>query len=579
VTSFAMIEVVLLAAAGVTVIAHRRLRQFGMLAATGATDRHLRQAMIGNGMAVGLVGGIAGIVAGMAAFVATRRGFEELVGFRVIDPFAAWWIVLPTVGLGMVACVAAAWWPARMVARTSVTDALASRRPRPLPAGRSATAGLVAAGSGAAVLSLGFNRANGWLAFAGLLAAVVGVLLLAPAAIRAVGAASVHLPVGARIAARELARHQSRSAAAVAALVLVLGIPAAIAVTTASADVSGDGETVNLDDSMVIVWPAGEAGLYRVPSDFDAEAHRAVAERLAETLGPLTTLVDIDVAVDPEVVFQSGGGRGQPGDEVPPLAVVSASRPIPGEDGALTGGMAWVATPAMLAALGLDPDLAQSPVAALSDRADPPIFGGVANPVTAEQVGLPALSSIPDDLITAAGVERGDYEVRTVGWLLVAGGPLTAGQRSAAIDQVAADPALEVELPAGSTSSETLRFVVAVVGSVVALAIMAMVISLVRSESAAELRSLAAVGASNLTQRGITAASAGLLSLAGAVLAIPLGYLALLAIMSDRAARYPFVVPVSSLSMLVIGVPLAATAAGWLFGGREPAAMARTPLG
>jgi putative ABC transport system permease protein len=408
---------------------------------------------------------------------------------------------------------------------------------------------------------------------------VVGVLLLAPAAIRVVGAASVHLPVGARIAARELARHQSRSAAAVAALVLVLGIPAAIAVTSASADVSGDGETVNLDDSMVIVGPAGGAGFYQVPSDFDAGAHRATAERLAETLGPQTTLVDIDVAVDPEVVFQDWGGPGRSGDDVPPLAAVNALRPIPGEDGSLTGEMAWVATPAMLAALGLDPELAQSPVEALSARSDAPIFGEVANPVTAEQVGLPKLSSIPDDLITAAGIERGGYEVRTAGWLLVAGGPLTAGQRSAAIDQVAADSGLEVELPAGSSSAETVRLVVAIVGSVVALAIMAMVISLVRSESAAELRSLAAVGASGLTQRGITAASAGLLSLAGAVLAIPLGYLALLAIMSDRAAQYPFVVPVSSLSLLVIGVPLAATAAGWLLGGREPAELARTPLG
>jgi putative ABC transport system permease protein len=131
-----MLEVVLLAAAGFTVVAHRRLRHFGMLATTGATDRQLRQAMIGNGFAVGLAGGAVGMVAGIVAFVATRRGFEELVGFRVVNPLDGWWIVVPTLGLGVSACVVAAWWPARIVARTPVVDApaeaLSSRADPPL---------------------------------------------------------------------------------------------------------------------------------------------------------------------------------------------------------------------------------------------------------------------------------------------------------------------------------------------------------------------------------------------------------------------------------------------------------------
>jgi putative ABC transport system permease protein len=194
--------------------------------------------------------------------------------------------------------------------------------------------------------------------------------------------------------------------------------------------------------------------------------------------------------------------------------------------------------------------------------------------------GEPAAAVVdPHDLITAAGVERGGYEVRTAGWLLVGDAPLTDYRRSALIELIATDPELEVELPAGSSSSDGLRMIVAAIGSLVALAIMAVVVTLTRSESVDELRSLAAVGASGSTRRAITAASAGFLSLAGVVLGVPVGYLALVAIMSDPAAQYPFVVPVRSLAVLVIGVPVAATVIAWLAGGREPPAMARTPLG
>jgi putative ABC transport system permease protein len=37
-------------------------------------------------------------------------------------------------------------------------------------------------------------------------------------------------------------------------------------------------------------------------------------------------------------------------------------------------------------------------------------------------------------------------------------------------------------------------------------------------------------------------------------------------------------VPVTDLVILLIGLPLAAAAGGWLFAGREPPAVARQPL-
>jgi putative ABC transport system permease protein len=38
-------------------------------------------------------------------------------------------------------------------------------------------------------------------------------------------------------------------------------------------------------------------------------------------------------------------------------------------------------------------------------------------------------------------------------------------------------------------------------------------------------------------------------------------------------------VPVENLVIILVGIPLIAAAAAWLFAGREPLAMARQPLG
>ena len=52
----------------------------------------------------------------------------------------------------------------------------------------------------------------------------------------------------------------------------------------------------------------------------------------------------------------------------------------------------------------------------------------------------------------------------------------------------------------------------------IALGVLAMSVGLIRSESAGDLRTLAAIGASGRTRRAITSATAGALALLGAVL-------------------------------------------------------------
>jgi putative ABC transport system permease protein len=110
-----------------------------------------------------------------------------------------------------------------------------------------------------------------------------------------------------------------------------------------------------------------------------------------------------------------------------------------------------------------------------------------------------------------------------------------------------------------------------------ALAVLGMTVGLIRSETANDLRTLAATGASSSTRRSLTGATAGALALLGAVLGTVGAYAALFA--WHRSDLSPLgQVPVVNLVVILLGLPLIATAAGWVLAGREPAVIARRPL-
>jgi hypothetical protein len=88
---------------------------------------------------------------------------------------------------------------------------------------------------------------------------------------------------------------------------------------------------------------------------------------------------------------------------------------------------------------------------------------------------------------------------------------------------------------------------------------------------------LTATGATSRTRRSLTGATAGALALLGALLGVAGAYLVLGATYFDDLG-YLSGVPVLSLVLIVVGVQLTATAAGWLLAGREPPAIARPAI-
>ncbi len=209
----------LVAAAGFAVIAQRRLRHLGMLAAIGATEKHLRLVLLTNGALVGAIGALIGTVAGLALWVTVAPTLEPALDYRLDRSSLPWALLVLTVLVAVLAATAAAWWPGRAVARVPVTRALSARPPRPKPAHHSAlvAAVLIVVGIGALVLS---GRSTLPLIVAGIVATILGTLLLGPLAIRLVARAAGHAPIAVRLALRDLARYQARSGAALAAITL-----------------------------------------------------------------------------------------------------------------------------------------------------------------------------------------------------------------------------------------------------------------------------------------------------------------------------------------------------------------------
>ena len=282
----------LVAAAGFAVIAQRRLRQLGMLAAIGATGKHLRLVLLTNGAVVGAIGALLGTIAGLALWVALVPTLEPAFGHR-IDPVSLPWALLAMVVLvAVLGATAAAWWPGRAVARVPVTLALSARPPRPKPAHRSAIVAAVLIPAGFASLALA-NRSSPPLIIAGILATILGTLLLGPLAIRLVARAAGRSPIAVRLALRDLARYQARSGSALAAITLALGIAAAVVVVAAAEEGKSAGEPPNLSTRQIRVHtgPTSEP-------DFVAVLTAAELERMAVGVRRLAADLD-DAAVIP----------------------------------------------------------------------------------------------------------------------------------------------------------------------------------------------------------------------------------------------------------------------------------------
>jgi putative ABC transport system permease protein len=182
----------------------------------------------------------------------------------------------------------------------------------------------------------------------------------------------------------------------------------------------------------------------------------------------------------------------------------------------------------------------------------------------------------PATFITLDGLRRHGWKQMPSGWLIETSRPLTSDQIAAARD-FAANSGLTIETQRRSNSNTTLIAIATAAGALLALAILAMTVGLIRSESAGDVRTLTATGATSRIRRTLTAATAGGLALLGALLGVAGAYLMLAATYYDKLDHLGRI-PVLYLGVMVVGIPVAAAAAGWLLAGRQPQAIARPAI-
>jgi putative ABC transport system permease protein len=565
-----MVLVSLVAAAAFAVIAARRQRQLGMLAAIGATRKQLRMVMVAGGALVGIIAAVAGAVTGLAAWFAAAPHLQAFAGHR-IDRFAVPWdLVVLAMLLAILTAVAAAWWPARAASRVPVVSALSARPLKPRPAHRSAIVAVLLIVLSLACLSLA-SQANGLLIIFGALAMALGISFISPLSIRALTVAGRRAPVAVRLALRDLARYQARSAAALAAISLALGIAVAIMISLAAA--TNAANAGNLPDSQMQVWIGQPGNNQLVPIRAAAElsAQAAAVHRIAGSLGG-AAVIPLDMPVDP-------ASKPQPGGQQP---VVSLNIPVDqaaGRNGVYHSVALYVATPAVLHLLGINPATIGPATSILTIRAGQDVLTTITTITDAthvQRIHVPDYGSEPTSLITMNGLRHEHWTQIQSGWMIQSARSLSAAQIAAARD-VAAKSGLVIESRNTQGSLATIRTAATAAGALIALGVLAMAVGLIRAEAAGDLRTLTAIGATSSTRRILTATTAGTLALLGALLGSAAAYLALAAgHRSDISVLSR--VPVLDLTITIVGVPVAAALAGWILAGRKPSAVSRQAL-
>jgi putative ABC transport system permease protein len=602
--SLGLLLVGLMAVAGFAVLAHRRQRALGMLATLGATDRHLRLVLLTNGAAVGATAAIGGAVIGLVGWFAIAPVVQSATNHRVDRLSLPWWAVTATMLLAVVTAIVAAWWPSRAVARLSPVAALSGRPPQPKPAHRFATAGIVLLALGIVLLAFADERRAGFI-IGGTVITALGLLLLAPLAIQLFALVGRRSPIAITLALRDLSRYQARSGAALGAITLAIGTAATIAISASAAQKpAGPG---NLASNQLVMYgsrggpgdpvtrlSAAQQKTARASVEQVATTLRASALPLDQAYNPHASPISLNPAGAGQVTISPGSIGSQPGGYLTPvLAKVTVTSHGGQRQGESISSMStlYVATPAVLSHYGIASSQIDPNADLISSRTD---LGGlqifnpmpgprpnatptdIAHPTIQVINGLPRYTAGPDVLLTPHAMRTLGLGTLPAGWLLQTSHPLTPAQINIA-RHAAVNAGLYVQTRQPQKTLTPLMNWSTLIGILLALGILGMNVGLIRSEAAGDLRILAATGASSTTRRTLTAATAGALAYLGAMIGTAGAYVALLA--WNRSNLEPLShVPTINLIVILVGLPVLATAGGYLFAGREPASIARQPL-
>ena len=585
-----MMLIALVSIGGFTVLAQRRLRSIGMLQSLGATDQHVGLVVRANGAIVGTVGAVVGTIVGLAAWLAYRPSLVKSAHHEIGVFALPWVVVILAVVLAIAATYFAASRPARALTKIPIVSALAGRPAPPRQLHRTAVPGIVCFVVGFLLLGYagGGNAQNARLPelALGLILLFPGIILLAPFFLTAFAKLCRRGPLAIRLSLRDLSRYRARSGSALSAI--SVGILIAVIISLVSAarfanvlDYAGP----NMTSSQLNIYTAngpygpsgpGSGGANAVPTS-KVGALKKSTDAIAASLGSHRVL---ELETTSASLNHSGPGRSWSGpvfvatpqllkffgiksSEIEPSADILTMRP----------GLSGVSHMQLTFGQQKGPPGSSGPCTAAN--------GCLANPVIQEISALPSGTSVPNTVITEHAVHEFKLHPIVGGWMIQAPSALSAEQISSARLSAAA-AGMNVESKNSLPSSTEIIDWATFFGMLLALSILAMSVGLIRSETAGDLRILAASGASRWTRRALTATTAGALGFLGAILGTAAAYIGVAGWIRTNSLNGGLgalgAVPVKNLLLLLVGMPLLAALGGWLVSGRQPALISRQPL-
>jgi len=610
------IETTLLAGPAFAVSAARQRHSLALAASNGAETRQLRRYVLGQAVVLGVltaaVAAVAGVFFALAGLTWWQAGHADFA----TGPFEVPWSrVLGVFISAVVASVVAALLPAKGIARLDIVSVLAGRTGdhkvrRGLPLAGVVVMALSGTGliwSVAASAKAGL-RTQGPLIVFGAVGLVLGCLMVIPAILTFIGRLGTSLVLPLRLAARDTARQRGRSTPAVAAIMAAIGALTALSISAASYTQHGQAtyQPQGPMGSGAISLPGGEAR----QRDVRSVLARFAPQLEVDPVGYLTSN-DPSMANSRKVpwvnlvppgcteaqilaVFQTRIANATAPTRTAPTrcetltnqttthvaslssypAALNLSKP---QRAVLEGGGMLITDPQLVA------DGQVRFVSGTSTLGAAGVIGGHA---ITQHTRIRA--ALVDPRVWAAAFNGEPYgawilpdTAKTLGWpvqiqafnLTSPTGTISPQVESAVADRL--DDRATFHVERGYQNPFTLVLLIAflVAGLLVLIAsLISTALSLAESQN--DMATLAAVGATRHTRRGIAASQTLIVSACGALLGVAVGLIPGIAStwpLTARGSQPPTIaIPWLPLTAVGVGVPLLAAGLAWIAVRRDP---------
>ncbi|KRC53282.1 MULTISPECIES: ABC transporter permease [unclassified Nocardioides] len=591
VVAMVLLEVVLLAGPAFAVRAKAQAHTLALVAASGGTPRQARRTVLASGVVVGTVGGLLGVALGIAGGAVAVPIAQHFNGTR-FGPFEVpWLLLLPIAFFGFLSAVLAAVVPAFSASRQDVVSVLAGRRGEGSPSRRSPVLGVVllAIGIGSAAYGSRPGGAAPLLVAGSAIISVLGMILFVPVAVSLTARLAGRLPLPLRFAARDAARHRTRTVPAVAAVGATVAGVVALGISLSSQ------EADNLRHySPQLADGYGSVALGGSPAPDLAAIDAVIARSLpGDQVEEIRGLQSNSPTGGYDVGFSQRGkplelsywsSIGSPyavGTVVPDYIAMTDDERARADAVLADGGVVLLHDPdsedsAGIRATELDGDRVTVELTEWTNGTEVPTTRGSATvpavlaPVTRTSPAMAVLS--PPLLAKINGTET------TTGLLLHA--PISRAEQKDMEEGLAALPAapyLYVERGYQTDPAvKVIQYVLAALGGILMLGGTLTATFLALSDARPDLATMAAVGARPRTRRSVAASYAAVVGLVGALLGAPVGFIPGIAV--SRPLTQDFSSGTSALDIpwlliaaVVIGLPvLTALVVGACARGRLP---------